>query len=89
MNDKYKKLLLLFKYYTFSLPAWTIVIYFTYKLMLFNNEFLRLAFACGQDTDLHISEQVFEAEFNKLYATKEDEAKAAVALAAAEQEVKS
>ena len=49
--------------------------------------FFLLASACGQDTDLHISEQVFEAEFNKLYATKEDEAKAAEALVAAEQEV--
>ncbi len=46
------------------------------------------AFANGQDTALNISEQVFEAEFNKLYATKEDEIKAAKALSDAEQEVK-
>ncbi len=56
---------------------------------ILNNIFFLTAFACGQDTDLNISEQVFEAEFNKLYANKEDEDKAAVALAAAEQEVTS
>ena len=40
-----------------------------------------------QDTNLNISEEVFESEFGKLYATAEDEAKAAEALAAAEDQV--
>jgi hypothetical protein len=39
------------------------------------------------DTDLNISEKAFESEFNKRYGDKEDEQKAAAALAAAEQQV--
>ena len=44
-------------------------------------------FALCQDTDLDISEKVFEAEFNKLYGDKKEEDKAAAALAAAEKQV--
>ncbi len=39
------------------------------------------------DTDLNISEKAFESEFNKRYGDKDDEQKAAAALAAAEQQV--
>ena len=45
------------------------------------------AFVNCQDTNLEISEKVFESEFNKLYGTAQDEAKAAVALAKAEKQV--
>ncbi len=44
-------------------------------------------FANGQDTNLDISEKVFESEFNKLYGSAQDEAKAAAALADAEKQV--
>jgi hypothetical protein len=40
-----------------------------------------------QDTNLDISEKVFESEFNKLYGSAQDEAKAAAALADAEKQV--
>ncbi len=40
-----------------------------------------------QDTNLNISEKVFESEFNKLYGSAQDEAKAAAALADAEKQV--
>jgi hypothetical protein len=42
----------------------------------------------GQDTDLNLSEKEFEAEFNKLYNNKKEEARAAAALAAAEKQVR-
>ena len=39
------------------------------------------------DTNLNINEKSFESEFNKRYGDKEDEDKAAAALAAAEKQV--
>jgi hypothetical protein len=39
------------------------------------------------DTNLNESEKAFESEFNKLYGDKEDEKKAAQALAEAEKQV--
>jgi hypothetical protein len=39
------------------------------------------------DNNLNINEKSFESEFNKRYGDKEDEDKAAAALAAAEKQV--
>ena len=40
-----------------------------------------------QDTNLNLNEKTFESEFHKLYPSSKEEAKAAAALAAAEQQV--
>jgi hypothetical protein len=45
------------------------------------------AVASCVDTNLNESEKAFESEFNKLYGDKEDEKKAAKALADAEKQV--
>jgi len=49
--------------------------------------FLTSAVASCVDTNLNESEKAFESEFNKLYGDKEDEKKAAQALAEAEKQV--
>jgi hypothetical protein len=48
--------------------------------------FLTSAVASCVDTNLNESEKAFESEFNKLYGDKEDEKKAAQALADAEKQ---
>ena len=52
-----------------------------------NSNYFILGLASCQDNNLNLSEQVFESEFHKLYPSSKDEAKAAAALAAAEQQV--
>jgi hypothetical protein len=56
---------------------------FKYLILLF----FILAVASCVDTNLNESEKAFESEFNKLYGDKDDEKKAAKALADAEKQV--